>query len=187
MANLLVSLYTLSPQTVKLIWWGDYPLTVEWHESSEPQYQACFVYCPLQRALSVKLVADIKCWVPHIYNINSINNIKVPLALFPLPLSIHFGNCVSCTHNLDSSINFDFYWGNVSSGEHSKDLNEPEAKINTLWDWAAHVNEPEVMMLAGYLHWSWQRVRVHAVWWGRTRACLETGRFLGSWCFRDQK
>ena len=43
-----------------------------------------------------------------------------------------FGNCVSCTHNLDSSINFDFYWGNVSSGEHSKDLNEPEAKINTL-------------------------------------------------------
>ena len=179
MANLLVSLYTLSPQRVKLIWWGDYLLTVKWNESSEPQYHACFVYCPLQCALSVKLIAYIKCWVHHVCNISSISNIKVPLALFPLPLWIHLGNCVSCTHNSDSFINFDFYWGNVSFGEHSKDLSESEAKINTLWNWAVHANEPEVLMLAGYLHWSWQRVRVHAVWWGRTRACLGPGRFPG--------
>ena len=36
-----------------------------------------------------------------------------------------------------------------------------------------------MLMLAGYLHWSWQRVRVHAVWWGRTWACLGPGRFPG--------
>lgn len=95
-------------------------------------------------------MADIRWRVPHIYNISSISNIKVPLALSPLPLSIHFENCVSCTHNLGSFINFDFYWGNVSSGEHSKDLNVPEAKISTSWNWAAHANEPEVLMLAGY-------------------------------------
>lgn len=116
----------------------------------KPQYHAGFVCCPLKCALCVKLMADIQCRVPHIYNISSISNIKVPLALFPLSLSIHFENRVSCTHNLGSLINFYFYWGNVPSGKQSKDLSEPEAKINTSWNWAAHANEPEVLMLAGY-------------------------------------